>query len=199
MKHTPSPLILRLLLLASCLLFGGCVTHINTSITQNPPPAEKFAAFTRCEMEKISLVPPYAGQEANERAVRKIQENVDLKANPLLQGWNTAGANTSPGRTLVFTPAVTEIKFIGGGARFWAGALAGSSAVILKVTITEKETGKIIATPIFYARAAAMGGAWTFGSTDNLMLVRVAGRFTDYLAANYAAAIGGRTGAELPD
>jgi hypothetical protein len=198
MKHTPKTVFL-LLWLAVPLLFTGCVTRIGTDITMNPPPAEKFAAFNRFEMEKITLVAPYAGQAANERAVAKIQENVDLKAAPQLQGWNNAGAGVTPARTLVFTPVVTEIKFISGGARFWAGAMAGSSAVIMKVTITEKETGRVIATPMFYARAAAMGGAWTFGSTDNLMLVRIAGRFTDYLAANYAAATGGRTGAEIPD
>jgi hypothetical protein len=181
------------------LLLTGCVTRITTDITQNPPPAEKFSALNRFEMAKIELVAPYAGQEANERALIKIQENVSLKAEPLLRGWNEAGAGITPVRTLLFTPVVTEIKFIGGGTRFWVGAMAGSSAVILKVTITEKESGKVIATPMFYARAAAMGGAWTFGSTDNLMLVRIAGRFTDYLAANYASTVGGRTGAELPD
>jgi hypothetical protein len=41
-----------------------------------------------------------------------------------------------------------------------------------------------------------MGGAWTFGSTDNAMLVRIANRLTDYLAANYASPVGGPTGAE---
>ena len=47
---------------------------------------------------------------------------------------------------------------------------------------------------MFYARAAAMGGAWTFGTTDNLMLTRIAERLTDYIAANYDAAVGGPTG-----
>ncbi len=185
------------LLLASAFL-SGCVTHITTDITHNPPPVEKFSAFNRFELAKIALVPPYAGQEANERALVKIQENVSLKADPLLQDWNAAGAAAPLVRTLVITPVVTEIKFISGGSRFWAGAFAGSSAVILTAKITEKETGQVIATPMFYARAAAMGGAWTFGTTDNLMLVRIADRLTDYIAANYTAAAGGPTGAEPP-
>lgn len=185
-----------LLLLAAALFFGGCATHIKTDVTQNPPPAEKFSAFTRFEMAKLSLVPPYAGQQANEVALKKIQENVSLKADPLLQGWNAAGAAATPARTLAITPVVTEIKFISGGKRFWAGAMAGSSAVILKATFTDKETGKVIAAPIFYARANAWGGAYSIGSTDNVMLVRIAGRLTDYLATNYAAAVGGPSGAE---
>lgn len=177
-------------------LLGGCVTKIKTDVTQNPPPAEKFASFTRFEMVNLTLVPPYTGQQANERALVKIQENVSAKANPLLASWNSAGASVIPARTLVITPVVTEIKFISGGSRFWAGALAGSSAVILTAKFTDKETGREIAAPMFYARAAAMGGAYSFGATDNVMLVRIAGRLTDYLAANYAAPVGGPTGAE---
>lgn len=173
---------------------SGCATHITTEVRQNPPPAEKFSAFTRVELAPVTLVAPYAGQEANERALIKIQENVSLKMDPLLARWNEAGAALTPARTLVITPVITEIKFINATARVWAGAFAGSSAVILTARITEKETGRVVAEPLFYAKAAAMGGAWTFGTTDNLMLTRIAGRFTDYLAANYDSAVGGPTG-----
>lgn len=183
-------------LCAAAVLLGGCVTKISTDIARNPPPAEKFSAFTRFEISPVSLRPPYAGQQANERALKKIQENISHKADPLIQGWNEASSAGSPSRTLVITPVVTEIKFIGGGARFWAGSFAGSSAVIMQVGFVEKETGREIARPTFYARASAMGGAWTIGSTDNIMLVRIAGRLTDYLAANYATAVGGPSGAE---
>jgi hypothetical protein len=39
-----------------------------------------------------------------------------------------------------------------------------------------------------------MGGAFTFGVTDNIMLTRIAGRLTDYLIGNYEHAVGGGTG-----
>jgi hypothetical protein len=189
-----SPTLPFFLLLAITLLSAGCVTRINTDITQNPPPTDKFSSFSRFEMAPLTLVAPYAGQEANERALLKIQENVSMKMDPVLKQWNEAGSTGATARTLVITPVVTEIKFINATARVWAGALSGSSAVIINVKITEKETGQLIASPIFFARAAAMGGAWTFGTTDNLMLTRVAGRLTDYLTANYSFAVGGPTG-----
>jgi hypothetical protein len=196
MKHTHVLTLRFAIVPLIAVLLSGCVTHINTGVSQNPPPLEKFSAFTHFELDQVSLAPPYAGQDANERARDKIQENVLQKADPLLGQWHSVNVEGRGVRTLVFTPEIHEIKFISGGARVWAGALAGSSAVILKVTISEKETGKVIATPMFYARAAAMGGAWTFGATDNVMLVRIAGRFTDYMAANYDSAVGGPTGAE---
>lgn len=194
MKHPRYPI--SLLSIAVAALLTGCVTHITTDITQNPPPAEKLSGFTKFEMAKVALVAPYAGQKSNERALAKIQENVTLRMDPMLATWTTAGATATSTRTLVITPVVAEIKFISGGSRFWAGAFAGSSAIILTAKITEKETGKVVANPTFYAHAAAMGGAWTFGATDNLMLARIAGRLTGYLEANYPAAVGGPSGAD---
>ena len=194
MKNTRclSPLIL----LVAALFLDGCVTHIATDVTQNPAPPEKFSAFTSFEMTKVTLAAPYAGEGSNDKALLKVQENVSHKIDAVMAAWNATGASITPRRTLLIEPVITEMKFINGNARFWVGPLAGSSAVILHVKITEKETGKVIATPVFFSRAEAWGGTFTIGSTDNLMLVRIAGRLTDYLVANYTVAAGGPTGVE---
>jgi len=49
-------------------------------------------------------------------------------------------------------------------------------------------TGQEIANPEFFQRAAAMGGNYSLGATDNDMIARVA---TRYLEENYAQAVGG--------
>jgi hypothetical protein len=185
-----------IILLAS-LVFSGCATQIHSSTNRNPPPLEKFSNFTRFEMTKIAMLPPYAGQESNERALRKIQEHVSAKLDPKLAAWNEKGASVTPVRTLLIEPTVTEIKFISGGARFFAGAMAGSSAVILKVKYSEKETGKVIHEAELYAKADARMGGLSIGVTDNKMLLRIADRFLDYTLTNYEAAIGGATGGEI--
>jgi len=189
------------LLLALGLAFGGCVTRVKSTVAntaRNPAPAERFADFSRFELAPIALPAPYAGQDANEAAKKKIQENVDARLVALLASWNQVGAS-KPARTLVIEPTITEIKFINGTARFWAGAMAGSSMVVLEARITEKETGRVIARPEFYARAAAMAGAWSVGGADNAMLVRIANRLSDYVTANYPAAVGGVTGADVSE
>ena len=158
-------------LMLSPLVFTGCVTKISSEVVQNPPPAEKFSGFTRFEMAEVKVLPPYAGQEANEKALVKIRQNVMAKMTPMLEAWNSKGAASGPTRTLMIEPVVPEIKFINATARVWGGALAGSSAVVLQARITEKETGKVIAAPEFFARAAAYSGAYSFGGADNAMLV----------------------------
>jgi len=136
---------------------------------------------------------PYAGQPANDRALVKIQENLDLRLNPVLASWNSAG--DPAGRTLLIQPEI-HIKFISGGTRFLAGALAGSSAVVMRVKFVDAATGKEVAYPEFYQRAAAMGGAYSMGGTDNNMLIRIANLVSEYTIANHKAAVGGPTGGE---
>jgi hypothetical protein len=176
------------------LLFSACATHIRILNTMNPPPGEAFSNFTAFEMKPITLASRYANNDTNEKALVKIQENLSLVMEPTITNWNHIGA-TKGGtqRTLVITPVVSEIKFIGGAARFWVGPAAGSSAVIMRATITEKETGKTIATPEFYSSAGAWSGSWTIGGTDNAMLGRIATKVTDYLIKNYASPVGGPT------
>jgi len=178
------------------LLLSACVTHINSNVVQNPPPKEAFSNFIHVELLPVKLLPPYAGQEANEKALLKIQENVSARMNPLLAKWNSAEGGGKPARTLVIEPVIPEMKFLNATTRVWTGAFSGSSAVILRAKIVDQQTGEVVAEPEFYARAAAMGGAWSFGASDNAMLVRIANRLSDYLEANYAKAVGGPSGAE---
>ena len=65
---------------------------------------------------------------------------------------------------------------------------------MIRVRYIDVESGELIAHPEFYQRAAAMGGAFTIGGTDNAMLIRIASLITDYTENNYHSAVGGPTG-----
>ena len=158
----------------------------------NPAPPVAFKTYSHFEVNKITMGPPYAGQAANEKALKKIQQNFDLRLNPLLEKWNKAAP--AGGKTLVIEPHIEQIKFINGTTRFWAGAFAGDSGVILKIRFVDKDTGKTIADPEFYQRANKRGGAWSIGATDNNMLVRITEVSTRYISTNYDNAVGGPTG-----
>lgn len=74
---------------------------------------------------------------------------------------------------MVIEAWIEHINFIGGGARFWVGPLAESSALIMKVRYIDIALGKIIAEPEFFQRAAAWSGAFNVGGQDNAMLARI--------------------------
>jgi hypothetical protein len=161
---------------------------------QNPPPTSAFTGYDGYELAPLTMDAPYAGQGPNEKAKAKIQEYLTAETAPIIAKWNEAAAGGTRGQTLQFQPRIEKIKFIGGGARFWAGALAGDSYVVIKVAVKEQPSGALLAEPEFYQRAAAMSGAWTFGAQDNDMLHRIVVLMNHYLEANYPQAVGGPTG-----
>ena len=162
----------------------------------NPAPEAAFSTYNHFEVKPIAMEAPYAGQEANEKAKIKIQQNLDLRLNPLIAEWNKKAPAGAATKTLVIEPVIQQIKFINATARVWGGGFAGASGVLLQIRFVDSATGKAIASPVFYQRANKMGGAWSFGATDNNMLVRITEVATKYIEANYASAVGGPTGAE---
>jgi hypothetical protein len=190
---------IRMVLAAIAVIALGttaCATrYIKPSTVRNPPPVEKFAAFDRFDLTSVALDPAYSDHGANQKAAAKIQEYFDLKVRPLINGWNGDKPAGQTSRTLLIEPRIEHIKFIGGAARFWVGPIAGSSAVIMKVKYIEKTTGKMIAEPEFFQRAAAWSGAFTMGGQDNAMLSRIVTLVADFTSHNYQEAVGGPSGA----
>lgn len=171
---------------------GEVVDYIEPKNPTNPAPAVSLNSFQRFEVTPIAMDAPYAGQEANEVAKDSIQANFDQRVQPVLADWNAKPAEAAP-KTLKIEPTIRHVKFISGGKRFWAGAFAGGSAVLMTVKLSDAQTGELIAEPEFYQHANKMGAAWSFGATDKAMLVRVAAMMVNYLQANYAATVGGST------
>jgi hypothetical protein len=184
---------MRKLLLAGqglvVLMLCACVTHMAPTVTSNPPPTEALNQFAHFE-----LTPLQASVEAQDEkaALSKIDGHLREQILTQTKIWERSDPN---GRTLKIEPYVVQLKFVDGGARFFAGALAGSSAVVMRLKLTDAATNQVIAQPELFQRAAAMGGAWTIGATDNDMLKRIAAVAREYLINNYTSAVGGPTGA----
>lgn len=140
----------------------------------NPPPSEALAAFDRYELKSVTLAAEYAGHDANKAALASFQGNLDERVGAWVRERNAQPAKHEPVRTLVIEPSIEKIRFISGGARFWAGAMAGSSRVLVRMKLVDQATGAVVAEPEFYQHAKGMAGAWTFGAADKSMLIRVA-------------------------
>ena len=128
------------------------------------------------------------------RVTGKVQELIDSNIKPMIEEWNAKNAAKNQGRTLVIEPRINSLKFSSVAKRIFIGPFGGSSYAIVSVKFYDKVSGKEIAYPVFYQRAAAMSGAFTLGGQDNAMLHRVVSLFKDYTQANYETAVGGPTG-----
>jgi hypothetical protein len=178
-------------LLALALVVSGCASNVKASRTDNPPPVEAYSKFGRIEVKPAVLAPEFRGQSANEKSLEKINANLFKRLGENPKKWNSRPDN---GRTLIIEPVVTDIRFIGVGARIFTGPLSGSSGVVMKVKATDAKTGKLIDHPEFYQRSSA-GAGFALGVADNLMLTRIGELVGDHLLRNYTSAVGGRTGA----
>lgn len=166
----------------------GCASSVKASSTQNPPPAEAFQAYGRIEVRPTMFRAGYIG---NEKAMKKIDDNLVKDLAQPLSVWNKRADN---GRKLVIQPVVDQIDFSHGATRVMLGPLSGGSGVLMRLEIVD-EAGRKVANPEFLQTASAWAGGFTMGVHDGMMLTRVANLASTYIVANYGRAVGGPTGA----
>jgi hypothetical protein len=192
MKILPIPATLSIALM---LAVSPAITKaFSPPPVMNPPPSAKFSDFTKFEVTNIVMTAPFAGKGPNEQALGIIQREFTASTSSIIMIWNTAGAKAEKVRTLLIEPKVEGMKFVPKAARIWVGAMAGGSYVLISMKVTDKESGQVIATPMFYAHASAWSGAW--GTGDDSMLTRIAQNMSNYVSGNYATAVGGISGSD---
>jgi len=178
-------LFLALLMLAGCAANPETVQSVaETESARLAKPSRPFSTFAHYELQPMVRGP------AVEREAGKVEEARDLEKRmrdviePLLAEWEAAPAGTRAG-TLVIEPRLASLKVVSGGARFWAGAMAGDSHIDIDLFITEKESGAMVANPRLKMEADAMAGGWSIGATDQNLLDYVASTARQYLTDNY--------------
>jgi len=165
------------------VLLQGCATNLRQPASVPQPVTQKLSTFRTVQMKPVTISSAFADSEANQKAARKINENLFAEMKMVIPNLQEAKGIPSAG-TLVITPVIEEIKFIGGFARFMVGAMAGSSAVLMKVTYADADTGKVVGAPEFYRAASAMAGGYSVGSSDNMMLTEIARDIANYTRLN---------------
>ena len=185
------------LLLAAVPFVGAAEFKKPAEDAKNPAPTVALNTYQRFEMSPIAMDAPYAGQKGNEVAREYLQANLDERVGAVLKAWNEKPAGDAP-LTLKIEPKMTHVRFISGGKRFFAGGFAGKSWVYVTAKLTDAQTGAVVGEPGFYQQASALGAAWTFGTTDKTMLIRISNMVTEYLRSNYPQAIGGAI-SQAPD
>jgi hypothetical protein len=172
-------------------LVSGCATRI----TETPAPVTRasvpLGGFERVVLVKSKIADKYAGQGANIKAANKIDEHLEIGLRSIFDQLEVKGfdetkaddySTSSANEVLLIKPYIKQIKFIGGAARFWAGAMAGSSVVVMDVAYQDAASGEKLSEPGFQRVSNAFSGA--FGIADNRMLNDVAQDVINYTSAN---------------
>lgn len=182
-KQGVTRFIIPVITILACLTMTGCATNLSKPTRLAEPAKVKLGLFENIEMKTVGISEKFASSSANQKALKKIDEVLFSSMRTVFPNCKRIkpGDNFSrtTKRTLQITPYIKEIKFIGGGARFWVGAMAGSSAVLMQATLRDSSNGEIIADPEFYKDAMGV-----FGVADNRMLEDIAQEITSYCSYN---------------
>jgi len=169
---------------AASLFTQGCATNLRKAAAGPFPATVRFDEFKAVEMQHVTILAPFDESGANKKAAKKIDSLLFAQMPMVLPVLKEAQDSKPVVRTLRITPVIEEVKFIGGNARFWLGTLAGSSAVLMKVTYVDSATGNVVAEAEFYRAAGAWSGANSMGATDNMMLDNIVQDICGYSRLN---------------
>lgn len=83
---------------------------------------------------------------------------------------------------LIVKAELVSLRIVGGGARFWLGAMAGSSDMKFEVTLVDASTGANVGRSVVGADSNAFGGAWSMGATDRSLPGQVGAHVAEAVA-----------------
>lgn len=84
---------------------------------------------------------------------------------------------------LLVKGSIVNMRIVSGAARFWAGAMAGSSDMSVKLTFTDAATGKAVREKLLSSANNPWGAAWTYGSSDSSLPADMGRIIGEYIAA----------------
>ncbi|WP_130469905.1 hypothetical protein [Candidatus Magnetaquicoccus inordinatus] len=171
------------ILIMTSLILSGCATHIHPTNEAILPSKKPLGSFKSVRISPL-VVSHSEGDKGDAKAVELMQTKLNQCLNSIF-GKNVEQNDAKADERLLVSPSIIDLKKVTAAERVFLGALAGSSAVLLRTRYTVESSGEELAAPTFYAKASAMSGAWSFGSNDNAMLSRIVTSACDYARNNY--------------
>ncbi len=84
---------------------------------------------------------------------------------------------------LLVKGSVVNMRIVSGAARFWVGAMAGSSDMSVKLAFTDAATGTVVREKLLSSSNNPWGAAWTFGGSDRSLPADMGRIIGEYIAA----------------
>ena len=173
-----SGILLVLFLLVSC---GGKQSQPQPE--QAKVPVKKLAQkYDTLLFSPFTITPelakdyPQAANELQHSAMTALQMNNGFKK------VETVGKNTPAGKnTLLIKAKITDMRIVSGAARFWGGAMAGSSGVEMDLQLIDGASNKVVRDEKLSSWNNPFGAAWTGGTTDNSLLADMGNITAQYI------------------
>jgi hypothetical protein len=73
-------------------------------------------------------------------------------------------------KTLLVKANITDMRIVGGAARFWGGVMAGSSGLAMDLQLIDGASDRVVRNEKLSSWNNPFGAAWTGGSTDNSLV-----------------------------
>ena len=168
-------------LLSSVLILAACATQIHDQNQTITPSKVKLSQFKRVVIKPIdtSAVP-----DMEDKVTQRLQESLSKCMAVVFKGIKPFDERAAAA-SLVIEPSIVDMKKVNVAQRIFFGAMAGSSAALLKVRFVDYGKKDVLAEPVFYGKANAFGGGYSAGATDNDMLTRLPLQACDYGRDNY--------------
>lgn len=148
-------------------------------------PSRPLSSFGRFELNTMLLSEAVTAEADKVTIARQLEDKLKARLQPLFDEWQAAGKAKAHGGTLVIQPKVQQLRVVSGGARFWAGAMAGDSFIDMDMDLIDAESKTSIARPRINRNASAMGGGWSVGATDRNLSNYIVEITYQYLVDNY--------------
>jgi hypothetical protein len=126
-----------------------------------PAPSKRFASFASYELKPVAFGPAVEKDNAKIERAKELGAALAQKLEPLLTEWRAAPSGAGRSGRLVIEPQLAGLRIVSGGARFWAGAMAGR-----------------------------MAGGWSVGKSDSNLLDYITAVSYQYLKDHYWRARG---------
>ena len=156
-------------LLAMLLMLVACAGQQS----QPEPVEDPFANETPLTKSYANLV--ITDFTATDEILRDYPEDLkasrDAAVTALTQGgkYRSVGVSESvveSGPTLIVKTHVPQMRIVGFNARFWGGAFAGNSEMLLEMSFLDKDTGQEMGHKTLTSNVNVMGATWSFGASD---------------------------------
>ena len=150
-------------------LLSACGGQSAQSETPETEPFADVVPLTKAY--KNIVVEPFEGSaEVKEAYPEALDESHSaLMAALIKQGrFQQVGKslNGAPDDTLIVQTNVPEMRIVSGAARFWGGAFAGSSNMIMDVKLVDAVSKAVVGDKRLESGNNAFAAAWTYGSSD---------------------------------